>query len=374
MDPRTTDRRDPFGTLRAQFTPVPGYLNAATLGLPPAAVVDAVRGALDDWQAGRCDPVQFDEHVSRSRRAYARIVGVPPSDVAVGAQASVLVGTVASSLPDGAEVLAVHADFSSVVFPFLVHADRGVRVRHVPLEALAEEIRPQTAAVAYSLVQSADGRVADAAAVREAARAVGALTVCDVTQAAGWLPVDATADDVTVCSAYKWLCSPRGAALLTVRPDVRDRIRPTGAGWYAGESVWSSTYGPDMRLAVDARRFDVSPAWHSWVGAAEALELLAAVPGQTVRAHDVRLANAFRERVGLDQGDSAIVSLPDPDGARRTTLAASGCTVAGRAGMVRLSFHVWNDEDDVDRAAGALAGNVGGQAPTATRTAVVSWP
>lgn len=345
-----------FAALRASFAPVPGYLNAATLGLPPAPVLEAVRGALDDWQHGRSDAAAFDADVRRSRAAYARIAGVPVADVAVGAQTSVLVGMVAQALPDGAEVLTVDGDFASVVFPFLVQADRGVTVRHVPLEALADEVRPQTSLVAYSLVQSADGRVADAASVRAAARAVGARTLCDVTQAAGWLPLDAAADDVTVCSAYKWLCSPRGTAFLTVRQDARDAVRPTGAGWYAGRDVWSSTYGPDMTLADDARRFDVSPAWHAWVGTAAALELFAGVDACEVRDHDVALADGVREQLGLPAAGSAIVSLPDPGGARRRALTAAGATVAGRAGMVRLSFHVWNDAADADRAVEVLRG------------------
>ena len=33
------------------------------------------------------------------------------------------------------------------------------------------------------------------------------------------------------------------------------------AGWYAGQHPWESIYGTPLRLAEDARRFDVSPAW-----------------------------------------------------------------------------------------------------------------
>ncbi len=344
----------PVTDLRAAFSPVDGYLDAATLGLPPRASADALREALDAWQSGRADAAAYDAAVRRSRAAYARLVGVPVEHVAVGSQASSLVGVVAAGLPDGAEVVVVDGDFTSVVFPFLAHADRGVRVRHVPLDRLADEVRPGTDLVAFSLVQSRDGRVADADAVCAAAAAVGARTLCDTTQAAGWFPVDASRFDVTVCSAYKWLCGPRGAAFLTVRPDVAATLRPLHAGWYAGADVWASVYGPDMTLAPDARRFDVSPAWLCWVGLAPALELLAAVDPREVRAHDARLADTLRARLGLRPTGSAIVVLPDATGSLRARLAEHGVRAAGRGGGVRLAFHVWCSEADVERAAEAL--------------------
>ncbi|WP_315099029.1 aminotransferase class V-fold PLP-dependent enzyme, partial [uncultured Cellulomonas sp.] len=319
--------------LRSAFDPVPGYLDAATCGLPARVTVDAVRAALDTWQAGKADLAVYDEAVTASRRAYARLVGVDPSWVAVGSQASALVGLVAAAVPDGAEVLTVDGDFASVVFPFLAHADRGVTVRHVPVESLADEVRTTTHTVAFSLVQSRDGRVADAAAIRTAAAAAGAQTVCDLTQAAGWLPVDAGQFDVTVCAAYKWLAAPRGTAFLTVRPEHLDRIRPTSAGWYAGEEIWSSVYGPRMELARDARRFDVSPAWLCWVGAVPVLELFADAPRDEVHRYAVALADDFRGRLGLEPGGSAIVALPDDaTGSRRARLAAHGTRAAGRGG------------------------------------------
>jgi selenocysteine lyase/cysteine desulfurase len=359
MTLRTAPAR-PLGTLRDSFTPVPGYLNAATLGLPTHGTVAAVRSTLEEWQAGRCRPLDFDTAVTRSRRAYARLVHTGAERVAVGSQTSVFAGLVASALPDGADVVTVEGDFTSLVFPFLVHADRGVTVRQVPLEALADAVRPGTALVAYSLVQSADGRVADAGAVRGAARAAGALTLADVTQAAGWLPVHADEDDLTVCSAYKWLCAPRGTAFLTVGPRVAERLRPIHAGWYAGESVWESTYGPDMTLAGDARRFDVSPAWFAWAGTAPAVEAFAAADVEAVHRHDVALADGLREALDLPPGGSAVVALPDGHGEARAALEAAGCVVAGRAGKVRIAFHVWNDEDDVQRAATALRGSLRG--------------
>jgi selenocysteine lyase/cysteine desulfurase len=114
--------------------------------------------------------------------------------------------------------------------------------------------------------------------------------------------------------------------------------------------VDQSYYGAPARLASDARRFDVSPAWPSWAGTAPALQALLDVGIESIHRHDVGLANAFRERLGMPTGDSAFVAL-DAD---VEALRATGVRCAGRAGRARLAFHLYNDEDDVDLAARAL--------------------
>lgn len=330
------------------WSPVPGYLNAATLGLPPLAVVSAMQKGLLQWQGGEACPVRYGELTERARQLYAELVGVPTGTVAVGSQTSVLVGNVAASVPDGAEILCVAGDFTSVTGPFLAQSYRGVSVRHVPLSGLAEAVRPSTHMVAFSLAQSSTGELAEVPAVVEAATRHDALTLCDVTQAAGWMPVDAGAFDITACSGYKWLCQPRGTAYLTVRPEALEQLVPVNAGWYAGESVWDSVYGPELHLAQDARRLDVSPAWLCWLGAAAAAEALADLDMAQVRDHDTGLANGLRERLGLEPCARPVVTLEDADGSLMARLEAAGIRCASRAGRVRLSFHAWNTEADVD--------------------------
>ncbi|GAA4356139.1 aminotransferase class V-fold PLP-dependent enzyme [Angustibacter luteus] len=334
------------------FAPAPGYLNAATLGLPPRATADAVRVEVEAWQRGEACAVAYDAVVNRARALYAALVGVPSSWVATGSQVSVTAGVLAASLPAGSRVVCVDGDFSSMVYPFLVQ--RSLHVRQVPLEELADAVAEGCDVVAFSLAQSADGRLVDADAVLDAARQVGALTFCDLTQAVGWLAVDAADFDVSVCSAYKWLCSPRGSAFTTVRPEVLERLTPLNAGWYAGESVWGSCYGPQMRLANDARRFDVSPAWLSWVGTVPSLELFASLTPDQL-GHGAALADRLRTRLDLAPQGRPVLSLPDADGVLARRLGEAGCTVAGRAGLVRIAFHLWNDEADLQQVGDALS-------------------
>ena len=185
-------------------------------------------------------------------------------------------------------------------------------------------------------------------AISSAAANYDALTLVDATQACGWLPLDAGRFSVVVTGGYKWLCHPRGTAFMTIAPELRDRIVPLAAGWYAGEHPWDTCYGTPLRLASDARRFDVSPAWLSWHAAAATLDLFEAVGLGRIHEHNLALANRLRTGLGLEPGDSAIVSLDAADEATER-LAAAEVKAAVRANRIRLSCHLYNDEEDVDR-------------------------
>jgi selenocysteine lyase/cysteine desulfurase len=335
------------------WDPEPGWLNTASYGLPPRPAWDALQAALADWREGRTSWEPWDESVGRARAAFARMTGATPDDIAVGATVSGLLAPVAAMLPAGARVVVPEIEFTSNLFPWLVHADRGVTVDTVPLDKLADAIGADTTLVAFSLVQSATGEIAPVDDILAAASGHGALVCVDATQACGWLPVRADRFDVMACAAYKWLMAPRGAALCYLAPGLRERMRPLQAGWYAGQDVHESYYGPPLRLVGSARRFDTSPAWFSFVGAAPAIELLNEIGIEAVQAHNVRLARRFLAGLGLPPPQSAIVSVARPGVAER--LAAAGVRAATRAGQARLSFHLYTTEADVDRALDALS-------------------
>ena len=174
-----------------EFEPDGTYLNSATMGLPPRATLAALAAAQDEWRRGTAHAPGYDADVAAAREAYARLVGVRPETVAIGSQVSPLVALVAAAVPDGATVLVPEGEFTSVTFPFLAQEARGIRVREVPLAEVAEHVDGSTGLVALSAVQSSDGAVADLAAVEAAAARHGVDVLVDVTQAAGWLPLEA---------------------------------------------------------------------------------------------------------------------------------------------------------------------------------------
>jgi selenocysteine lyase/cysteine desulfurase len=338
---------------QALWSPATTYLNTASYGLPPAPGWDALQAVLEDWRGGRTSWEHWGDATERSRASFARLVGVPVDRVTIGSTVSELLGLVAASLPDGARVVAPDIDFASLLFPFMVQAEhRGGEVRTVPLARLAETIDDDTDVVATSAVQMATGEVADLDAIAEAARRHGARIVVDATQACGWLPLDASRFDAVAVAGYKWLMSPRGSAFLAVAEDWLPEIVPHAAGWYAGEDVHATYFGPPLRLAANARRLDVSPAWFCWVGTEPALELVERIGVAAIHEHNLSLANAFRAGLDLPAGDSAIVMVDiDVDAAQ---LARAGVMAAVRGGRLRTSWHVYNTPDDVERALAAL--------------------
>ena len=201
----------------------------------------------------------------------------------------------------------------------------------------------------------ATGEVADLAAIAAAARAHGALTLVDATQACGWLPLDGYGFDVVVVAGYKWLLSPRGTAYMAVAPERLAGIVPTAAGWYAGEDVHASYFG-----GAAAARSRCPPARHvarrGTAGSAPRPRSRCSRRSASTRSTRTtsRSPTASGRGSGSRTGDSAIVFVDVPDAAAR--LERAGIRAAVRGGRVRTSWHLYNTDADVDRALEALGG------------------
>lgn len=339
---------------RSLWTPKPGYLNSAAYGLPPKVSLDALHTALSEWQVGATGWEHWAACCEPTRASFARLISVPVGDVFSGSTVSAAIGLIAAAAPPHSRVLIPENEFTSVIYPWAVHAQRGVEVVTAPLDKFVDAINSSIDIVAFSLVQSAGGEVTSLAEVAGAARSVDALTIVDASQAIGWLPVEADLADALISTTYKWLMSPRGATFGYLSPALQDRCLPLHAGWTSGRDATSSFYGLPMDLALDARRFDQSGAWFSHVATVPALELIESIGVQTIHDHNVRLANFFREGLGLPDSDSAIVTINAPDAAVR--LKTAGIRASARNGNVRFAFHLYTTENDVDAALDALAG------------------
>lgn len=341
--------REAFG---AEFVGAEGFLNSPTYGLPPQFLVEALQDCLRGWQAGTMEATSFDEPVRAGRAGYASLVGVPVDSVAMGGNVSAMLGLVAAAIPDGSRVATLSGEFTSTTFPFAAQAARGVTVTELSPDELVATAADYDVVTA-SLVQSADGAILDVDALRANVAQADTLTVIDVTQAVGWKRVDLPWADVTAAAVYKWLLAPRGTAWMSLSDRVASLMIPHAANWYAGAEPWSTIYGLPLRLADSARRFDASPSWFSALGSGLTLPWLASLDRHAIEAHALGLARRLRAELQLPPEDSAIVSIPT---AAAEQLKRAGIRASIRAGAVRVGFHLYNTEDDLDRLLDVLSG------------------
>lgn len=336
---------------RAHFTPRGTYLDTATHGLLPRTARQVLDEHTQALATGTFRPDQGDAPTENARATYARLTGTEPGQVALSTHVSQLVGTVAASLPEGAEVLAPEREFASAVQPFARRPD--LTVREAPLHALAEHVGPSTALVTVSAVQSSDGALAPLEDLARACGDHGARLLVDTTQSAGWLPLPQVPIDYTVCSTYKWLLAPRGTAFLTGTRDALAQLRPLASSWCAAEHPWESLYGSQAPLAGEARRLDQAPVWGAAMALAQSLRVVEETGPAVIGAHDIALADRLRSALDLEPAGSAIVSLPVSQRAA-ARVAEAGITTSSRDGRLRVSFHLYNTDEDVDRLLTAL--------------------
>lgn len=350
-----------YAAIRAQFRPGPGitYLDTATYGLPAQATVDAIHQAELDWQAGVADwQSDWDIPTDEAPRSFASLIGASPDTIATIPASSVGSGLVAGMLGAGDEVVVPADEFTSTLFPLLVAKERGATIREVAFDDLASSIGPSTSLVAFSLVQMQTGRVADLTAILAAAEQHGARVLTDATQGIPFVSLDAVIDriDYLVCSGYKHLLSPRGTAYLYVRRDHWDELEPRNANWRAADLPFVRYFGGPLTLAPDARRFDVSRGWFPWVGATAALRLLVEWKAAGAFGGVLDLAEGLAKRLSVPWYGGSLVCAPLEDGeSARTALQAAGVRASVRGTAIRFALHVYNTEDDLDRAAEAIA-------------------
>ncbi len=328
-----------------------GYLNTASYGLPPRCAIRATKRLVEEWSAGSAGLADWLPPTEAARETFGRLIGVDHRQIATGTSVSQLVALLAGSLRPGTHVIAPDDEFTSLLYPFLVEEDRGVRVELVPREALGDVVSERGDVVLFSLVSSVTGELAQWRTIADAAGSRGALTVVDGAQACGWLTCEYDRFDALVCPAFKWLCSPRGTAFLRVSDRLLDQVRPSAAGWWASVDGRRFHGGP-LELAPDARRLDVSPTWTSWPGTTAALSTIEDIGVQVLAAHAITLANHLRNALGHPPGETPIVVAGGENAAER--LAAGGLVASPTATGARLAFHANNNDDDVERASEAL--------------------
>ncbi|MCY4650515.1 MAG: aminotransferase class V-fold PLP-dependent enzyme [bacterium] len=353
------------------------WLNSAYLGARAKPVAEAVTKAVNRPLSEVTAPSFFSPG-DRIRELVAFLVGGDAEGVALVPSASYGVATAASALGvgDGDRVLMLEEQFPAMVYPWTERGAEPVFVKRPPDDdwtaAVLDRLDETISVVSAPACHWTDGTRVDLERVGRATRAVGARVVLDVSQSLGMatFDVEKVRPDFVVSVGYKWLLGPPGLCYLWASPENREG-RPLDANWMAraGSDDFSRVNEYRWELAEGARRYDAGQTWNLWLAEAAgcALEIVSSVGTDRLAAHSRGLTDYLAEEaaaLGLTAPRSEfrsahLAGLRLPEGADPrslvTELASRSVYVSVRGNSVRVSAHMWNTREDMDRLLQGLA-------------------
>lgn len=356
------------------------FLNAAAWSPLPLAVQEAGRiGVARKGQPWKLDADFMSKQYERARKAAAALIGADPVDIALIPSVGYGVSTAGKvmELPRGSRVLVLQDDHTSPVLEWMSRAEEGgYTVEQVKqpvdgdwtsavLEAMAHKDAAPLSLVSISSVHWSDGGAIDLPRIAEAARQAGAALLVDATHDAGVRRIDVkTLDpDFLIFPTYKWVLGPYGRAFLYVAKRHQNGVpleqtAPARKGVAAEQKV----YFRDLSYADGARRYDMGERDHfiTLEMAAVGMEMMAGWGNDPIVARLTMLTDRLADGLAncgvrvIDRKLRAphLLCLQFPKGMADDLpqkLTAENVYAAPRLGRLRISPHVYNDEQDVDR-------------------------
>jgi cysteine desulfurase / selenocysteine lyase len=368
---------------REDFDVAPGdvYLNGAANSPLPRTARQAVEEAWTLQATPSLIPFEtMFSYTDDIRERAGRALGLPADEVSVTTSTTFGMMLVAQGMRwrPGDRLLLGPDEFPSNAYPWFALEDRGVRIDVVgrpghPLTAdelvRALEGTGEVRALSLAAVHYPTGDVHPLGELADVLHARGALLIVDASQAAGAVAFDwrTSGVDAIAVSGYKWLLGPYGTGILWVRSDVRDSLANVNGNWLAVEGARDLT-----KLMIEyprayerhARVFDAGEvaSYFSLSAFRAGLELLVDVgvgaiePFQRAlqdRAVAALAGSPLRPVTNLEAAvRSPMLMFEGTDGLDlsrlHADLAARHIAVSLRAGRIRLSPGIWNDDSDID--------------------------
>jgi len=354
------------------------YTNSCSQGALSNDVRAAYEQYMTDWDDRGAPWELWVEQAEGARARFARLLNATPDEIAVTTSVSAGVSSLLSGLrhAEGRNKIVI-SDFEFPTIGQITHAQEllGSKVDHVaaapdatiPLERLAEAIDDETGLVAITLVSFRNGSKTDVKEVIRLAHEVGALVLVDSFQGVGAIPIDVqdlNADFVTG-GVLKYLLGSSGLAFLYCRADLLPQITPTVTGWFADEDIFKMDIY-DYSPSATARKFEsgTPPIPNIYAGNA-GMDLMHEIGIGATERHVGRLTAQLID--GLDRIGAKMVTPRDPtkrgpmvavattdEQAMVAALKEDGILTSARDGNIRLSFHCYNSEEDIESVVAGL--------------------
>ncbi len=362
------------------------YLNAAASSPIATPVAAALEEHLKDTvENGDLSFGKWLELKEKLRGRVARFIGAETPTIGFVPSTSMGFSVIGSLFKSKGitEVLTLEGEFPSTTLPLL---HRGLTLKVVkrrpdgsyPLEDIEAALTPVTGAIALSAVQYSSGYRVDLSQIAALCRIRGLKLAINAAQALGQVPLNVASlgADFLCAPSHKWMMGGYGVGLFYARKEWHDPALWPFAGWLSvsDEDLWNPFVGAvrfdddtgflarGTRLKAEPAALEAgSPAWSTIFALDAAMGIHEGVGVDISRAQIVklqtRLRAELRSRGFMPNSPDDVTHLSgictigvdgDPNAAVRALTQANVITSA-RGGGVRISTHVFNEEEDLEK-------------------------
>ncbi len=339
------------------------FLNTATFGQLPRRATEAVarhfahRDELACW-----DFLAWYDDADRLRAKIGRLIGCSPSDIAFVPNASTALGLLLAGLDwhSGDRVLTLEHEFPNNLYATGLLERFGVEVIATPWERFYESVSDRTRLVVLSSVNYNTGFAPPLDELSDFLRARGVLLFIDGTQSLGALRFDVRRiqPDMFAVHGYKWLLSPNGAGFFYIAPRLRERLQPNVVGWRSHRD-WRNVdnlHHGVPELPSTSEKYEGGSLSFALLYAMEAsIDLILEIGPEAIEQRVGELAAGTRA-ILRDLG-ATVTDCASPIVAARfenrdvsalaRALKEQRVLVAARRGHLRVSPHLYNNEQDL---------------------------
>ncbi len=334
---------------------------------------DVVDRFFSDKSKGEAGRKEEDATATRCRGKVAELFGVDARDIGFVSNSSEAINILTHGLKwtAGDNVVVCDVEFPTEVLPWTRLKEQGVAIRVVPHKEwyiepgdIRAAVDDRTRVVAISSVSYFTGQRISIRRLSELLEGTRALLVVDATHAAGAVPVEASYADVVVASCYKWLLSTHGVAVLYWNQKRLSGFEPPFLGWHSGTSLPDWRNPTEVTLRPGAAMFEMGNIGFVGVYLLEnALDRILEIGIPKIEDHVLALSGRLWEGLhGLgfemmtpraaSERAGNVCFMAENIGEITESLAARGILVwggYGGVGRIRVSTHVYNSSDDVER-------------------------
>ncbi len=355
------------------------YLLNHSVGRPPVTAQAAAKaGFFEPWGSGAVEPWEaWFAEVDRFRAAVGRLLNADADNVCPQANLSSALTKIVHALPRriGRDTIVyTEADFPSMGFVLAMAGRAGFRLRCIPdtadfaaLDCWDSVLDEDCCLALVTHVHSNTSRQVPVRDICELARERDVMTVVDVAQSAGVVPIDVDAwdADFVVGSCVKFLCGGPGAGFLWVNDRVLRECRPTDVGWFSHADPFEFDIHR-FRYADSALRFwGGTPAVLPYTVAANSLETLIDIGIERIRAHSLELTQTIINSVSRKnlytparparRGGTVVLDFGERQPEAADALTKAGVHFDVRSTGMRLSPHIYTSREEIETVVSVLA-------------------